>query len=167
MKIIKNLVLGLVILGFTFLLSGCYGSFALTKKVYNWNGKVGNKYVNEAVFLGLSVIQVYSATFFIDGIVLNSVEFWTGSNPIALKDGENHFKFNGKDVKLLMSENHAVIYNSSNNKIEATLDYNKFNQSWYITRNGNTQRLMSISGNELTAYDSTGKVIDTKLIASK
>ncbi len=152
----------IAIVGLSILLSGCYGSFGLTKKVYNWNGKFGNKYVKEAVFLGLNLIPVYGVATFIDGIFLNAVEFWTGSNPVALCSGENNFKYNGKNVKLVLNNNHAVI--SHNNKVEATLDFNNQDQSWYITEKGQTHRLMSIKGNELTAYNTAGKAVDKEVI---
>lgn len=64
---------------------GCYGSFSLTKKVYEFNGRVGDKWVNELVFLVFATVQVYSIAGFIDGVVLNSIEFWTGKNPLTSK----------------------------------------------------------------------------------
>jgi len=164
MKKIQSLLIGLVLAGFTVLLSGCYGSFPLTKKVYNWNGTVGNKFVNEAVFLGLNIIPVYGVATFIDGFFLNSVEFWTGKKPVALKVGENNIKFNGKDVKLVVNEDHVIIFNSD--KIEATLYFNEKNQNWYMTSNGKTRRLMSVKGNVLTAYDTTGKAVDNQTITN-
>lgn len=62
---------------------GCYGSFTLTKKVYNWNGSLGNKWVTEAVFLACYIVPVYGFAGFVDAVILNSLEFWTGSNPMA------------------------------------------------------------------------------------
>jgi hypothetical protein len=64
---------------------GCYGSFNLTKKVYNWNGSLGNKWVVEVVFLACNIIPVYGIAGFADAVILNSVEFWTGTNPMAAK----------------------------------------------------------------------------------
>lgn len=66
------------------LLTGCMGQFALTKKVYNWNKKVdSNRWVQEGVFVAFLIIPVYSITFLIDGVIANSVEWWTGDNPVA------------------------------------------------------------------------------------
>ena len=58
--------------------AGCYGSFSLVTKAYKWNGTLGDKWVNEAAFLALNIIPVYSVASFIDIIFLNSGEFWTG-----------------------------------------------------------------------------------------
>jgi hypothetical protein len=41
-----------------------------------------SKWVKWLVFLGLSIIPVYELFVLADALVLNSVEFWTGSNPI-------------------------------------------------------------------------------------
>ena len=65
--------------------SACFGSFNLTRKLYGWNKGVSEeKFVRELVFLGLIVVPVYSIAGFIDAIVTNSVEFWTGTNPVSM-----------------------------------------------------------------------------------
>ena len=81
--IFKQVVVVLLIASMALMTFGCYGSFGLTKKVYNWNGSLGNKWVVELVFLGMNVIPVYSIAGFIDVIILNLIEFWTGNNPLA------------------------------------------------------------------------------------
>ncbi len=63
--------------------SGCYGQFALTRKLYEWNGSLGNKFLNTVVMWAFMIIPVYAVVSFVDLIVLNLVEFWTGSNPMA------------------------------------------------------------------------------------
>ena len=68
-------------------LTGCYGSNALFEKIHKWNGTLGNKWLNSIVHFFLMVIPVYPISLcFIDGLILNTVEFWTGSNPIAAGD---------------------------------------------------------------------------------
>jgi hypothetical protein len=44
---------------------------------------VGDKWVNWLVFLGLSIIPVYQLFVLADVLVLNSLEFWTGRNPVG------------------------------------------------------------------------------------
>ncbi len=72
--------------------TGCYGSFALTKKVHTWNGEVcGTQkgpgcsagWGNEGVFL-LCAIPVYGICIVVDSVVLNTVEFWSGTNPVGM-----------------------------------------------------------------------------------
>ncbi|MCM1440450.1 MAG: DUF3332 domain-containing protein [Roseburia sp.] len=54
----------------------------MTNRVVAWNKQVGNKFVNELVFFTLCVIQVYTVTLAADTLVINSIEFWSGENPM-------------------------------------------------------------------------------------
>ena len=62
--------------------SGCFGPFNLTRRLYRWNTEVGDKWEREIVFLLLALTPVYSATTLADAVVFNSMEFWTGKNPV-------------------------------------------------------------------------------------
>lgn len=71
------------------MMSGCYGSFALTSKLHRWNGQVSNKkFVNELVFFGLCILPAYELACLGDALIFNSIEFWGGNNPIAMNEGE-------------------------------------------------------------------------------
>jgi hypothetical protein len=63
--------------------SGCYGKFALTKKVYDWNGSLGNKFLVWIVFIVFMLVPVYGIAGFVDIWILNLIEFWTGNNPMG------------------------------------------------------------------------------------
>ena len=66
------------------LTGGCYGPFELTKKVHKWNGEVSdNKWVVELVFLVCAWLPVYGIATLADAVIFNTVEFWTGENPLA------------------------------------------------------------------------------------
>ncbi|MFA6455873.1 MAG: DUF3332 family protein [Bacteroidota bacterium] len=82
-KLFKKIVVMVLVASMAVMSVGCYGSFSLTKKVYNWNGSLGNKWVVEVVFLACYVVPVYGIAGFIDTVILNSIEFWTGTNPMA------------------------------------------------------------------------------------
>lgn len=63
--------------------TGCLGRAALTKKVKQANLEVTeNRYGREGIFLGLSVLWVYRVCTVLDLLVFNSIEFWSGENPI-------------------------------------------------------------------------------------
>jgi len=65
--------------------SGCFGSFNLTRKLYGFNKDVSkDKFVRELVFLGLNIVPIYGVAGLIDAVVANTVEFWTGENPISM-----------------------------------------------------------------------------------
>lgn len=76
-RFVRLLTLGAVLAG----AAGCYGQFALTKKVHKWNGEVtSNKFVHTLLFWGMVIIPVYQVVTFVDGVFFNVVEFWTGKN---------------------------------------------------------------------------------------
>lgn len=80
----KHLTVALVLaVAGCFTFTSCIGQFALTNKVLSWNNSVGNKFVNELVFIAFWILPVYEVTSIADLLVLNSIEFWSGSNPIA------------------------------------------------------------------------------------
>lgn len=65
--------------------TGCFGSFNLTRKVWTFNKTVSeDKFVQELVFLAFAVIPVYSIAGLLDVVIVNSVEFWTGENPVSM-----------------------------------------------------------------------------------
>jgi len=69
-------------------LSSCYGSFGLTKKVYQFNGKLGDKWIN-SLFVFLIGGPVYGLAGTADVVIFNLIEFWTGSNPVASNDAKS------------------------------------------------------------------------------
>ena len=67
--------------------TSCIGKFALTHKVLGWNHQISNKFVNELVFVGFWILPIYEISALADLLVINSIEFWSGSNPITLLRG--------------------------------------------------------------------------------
>lgn len=67
--------------------SACFGSFNMTRKVYAFNKSVSpDKWVQEIVYLAFTVIPVYGVVGAVDALILNSIEFWTGTNPIVVSN---------------------------------------------------------------------------------
>jgi hypothetical protein len=159
MKKLRTIVAIALIAVMGFGLSGCYGKFALVKKVHTFNGTFGNKFVNEAVFLVLCIIPVYEVSAVVDAFLLNLVEFWTGSNPLALHQGDNIINVNGIDVKINLTANTATIYDNAG-KALASVTYNESEKTWYSSVNGNTNKLMTITNTNVLLYTSTGKVVE-------
>ena len=126
-KVILTLVTGAV------LTTSCVGSFGLFNKLLDWNKGLSNKFVNELVFLVIS--PVYGICGAVDVLVLNSVEFWTGSNPLA-KVGhvENVW---GQDGKLYAVKTLKEGYEITRPTGEKVLFvYNKKANSWSMEENG-------------------------------
>lgn len=68
--------------------SGCFGRFALVRKVYGFNEQVGDKWLRSILTFGLLFIPVYEVCGLVDWVILNTIEFWSGSNPVTLGEGE-------------------------------------------------------------------------------
>ena len=100
-------VLSGVLAGIMILATGCTGPFALTKKVHNWQTSAEDKWIAEAKFLGCVILPVYGIATLADAVVFNSVEFWTGENPMDAslsQDGEN--------VKMVYREDGSILIQS-------------------------------------------------------
>lgn len=125
--------------------TSCIGPFNLTHKVLNWNNSVGGKFVNEVVFLAMCIVPVYGVCLFVDSVVLNSIEFWTGKNPVqagvvkqiegengiytveTLENGYNITNEEGETMSLLYDQEtniwSAVNGNESVNLVKIENDY--------------------------------------------
>jgi hypothetical protein len=72
-----------LLLTFSMLGMGCMGRNALSAKVLKFNLETAeSRWGREALFVGLNVILVYPITMVLDLLVINSIEFWKGENPI-------------------------------------------------------------------------------------
>lgn len=97
--------------------TACYGSFAATKGLHTWNGKVsGNKFVNTLVFWAFIILPVYGLFTLGDGIIFNVIEFWSGSNPLALE-----VKDNG-DVRLANAGHELILRPTNEGRFDVFMD---------------------------------------------
>jgi hypothetical protein len=63
--------------------AGCMGTQGLGGQVKKFNlTVVENRWGREGVFLALNVLWVYRICTVLDLFIFNSIEFWSGSNPI-------------------------------------------------------------------------------------
>ena len=83
MKVAVCLVAG------SFLFSSCFvGSWGLFNKYADWQTHMtSNKFVNAVVGLVLGAI-CYPISTLVDALVLNTIEFWSGSNPVQANVGK-------------------------------------------------------------------------------
>jgi len=82
----------------------CTGTFHLTRQVYDFQTKPADKWVDEVLFLAFVIIPVYGVATLADAVIFNTIEFWTGQNPLkaGIDNGKNDvIAQNGKD-KLAM-----------------------------------------------------------------
>ena len=138
-KFLRALVMSICLIGML-MQTGCYGSFELTKKVYEWNGSIDDKFVRSIVFFALNVIPVYPLAAFVDAVFLNLIEFWSGSNPISMKEGEHEEQivcFKGKTYKMEAVKNRFIITDLSkkNAKPPVNLVFTTEDLTWNLEKN--------------------------------
>ena len=128
--------------------TGCYGSFSLTSKLHNWNGQVSNvsnkKFVNELVFLGLCILPAYELCCLGDALIFNSIEFWGGQNPVAMKAGdveEGQVMYAGHPYHVTKSLNKMVVASEETDAV-AEFQYFPEEESWYLMDGQNKAKLM-------------------------
>ena len=128
----------------SFLFSSCIGSFGLHSKLVSWNQGIGTKFVNELVYLAFNIIPVYGVCYLADALVINSIEFWSGSNPMA----------NVGDVKKVKGENGNYMVKTLENGYSITkegetasmdLIYNKEANTWNVVANGESAELVKMN----------------------
>jgi hypothetical protein len=108
MKIIRKTALLFAMSTLLITQTGCFGEFALTRMVYEYHDDfIDNKFVKSLLFWipgGL----VYPLAGFVDAVIFNLIEFWSGSNPLSMNEG---------DYEMQLTSIDGVEY-----KIEATKD---------------------------------------------
>lgn len=120
--------------------SSCIGSFGLTNNVLSWNRQIGSKFVNELVFFAFWVLPVYEVTALADVLVLNSIEFWSGNNPMEAS------------VKMIDTEQGRYIIDcdgkgytvSCPNGDSMRLDFDVDSQTWALTNDGISYPFMTM-----------------------
>ena len=76
----KRLVIGLAI---ALMLTGCLGRGAANRNVRKFNlNTIEHRWGRATLFTGLQVIWVYRIATLLDLLIFNSIEFWSGANPI-------------------------------------------------------------------------------------
>lgn len=140
MKKIKISVAALMIAGSSLLFSSCIGSFSLTNSVLNWNKNVGVKIVNELVFVAFWILPVYEVTAIADLLVLNSIEFWSGTNPMSAStkviDTEQ-----GRYLVACDGKGYTITHEASGR--EMRLDFDQDTQTWSYVKDGEAYPFMT------------------------
>ena len=137
----KQLIIATVVaLSASMMMQSCIGSFALFNKVKSWNDHVGDKFVNELVFVAMWILPVYELSFAADLFILNTIEFWSGTNP-ALAQAK---VIDGKDAQYLVAsnENGYTITNMTTKQV-TRFNFNAQDNSWSLVNNGQEVKLFN------------------------
>ena len=125
-----TLFLALALTGVMISQTGCFGEFGLTRKVYEFNQGVGGKFVNQIVFWAMCVIPVYEVAGMLDVIIFNTIEFWTGSNPVAMAPGETEVQYatvDGHQFRMTAQQNYFSVEELTANGYEMRNEF-RFNK---------------------------------------
>jgi hypothetical protein len=152
-----TIVLMAIALSATILMqTGCYGSFGLTKKVYEFNGSVGDKFLNTIVFWAFCILPVYEVAGFLDVVLFNLLEFWTGSNPIAMNEGDI-------DIQMLKAGDKEYLVTTTRNNIHieqvsgpmkgesADIVFRPESNSCYLSYQGSVTKLIEYDPSDLSS----------------
>ena len=171
-----NLKVAVILLAGSCLFCSCIGSFSLFNKYAAWQRDMtSNKFVNAIVGFFLMPI-VGSITFVVDWLVLNTIEFWTGDNPVAANIGKTKM-VTGQDGRLYAVKTLKDGYEVTAPDGAITLfTYNKAENSWSMTQNGQTREIfrftedgksirMDVNGQEREFALSEQGVMDAERVA--
>lgn len=160
-------------LSLAFLCTSCLGSFSAFNGLKDWNQDVtNNKFVNNAIFWGLNIIPVYSIFLFGDAVIFNLMEFWTGSNPIAMNEGEIETQIiekEGVKYEMMASKNQMKIkvLNGDREGNELTLVYEPADKSWNAVKDGEKIKLTSYEDGVNYVYMPNGEAVEIPADATK
>ena len=121
--------------------SSCIGSFALTNKVLSWNKQIGSKFVNELVFVAFWILPVYEISAIADVLVINTIEFWSGSNPVSANSTK---VVDGKDARYLVKQDSkGYTIKNLNDNTEVRFAFDATDNSWSVEANGESHKFMT------------------------
>lgn len=169
MKIIKRSILALCMGSIVITQTGCFGEFALTRKVYDWNdGLSDNKFVKSLVFWGLNIIPVYGVAGFLDVIIFNLIEFWSGSNPISMNEGDYEMQLatiKGEEFKIEATKDTFTTTQLTGKKAGEVrvMKFDRSNNTWkYSDSNVQDVAVMSFMDNDVLRVYTEGGFADIK-----
>jgi hypothetical protein len=90
-------------------LTGCFGKFALTRKVYEVNASVHDRYLRNVVTWAFLLVPVYWVSGVVDLFIFNTIEFWGGHNPMAAGEKSFHYASGDQLFKVLAVKNNDTI----------------------------------------------------------
>ena len=130
-------------------ITGCTGSFRATKNVNNFHRHRSQRWIDELVFLGC--VPIYGVAVLGDVIVFNTIEFWTGRNPIKTSQLNSGGLAKGGDTQNIFME--ACSYNDVDGTVTIQHPYFPENKL-IIKRNNSGVVAQNASGSVLyTSYE--------------
>lgn len=161
-RIVKLVSMAMLAIILTVGVAGCFGNFAATRKVYQFNESFGDKWMNQIMFWVLAIVPAYEIAGFADVVLFNTIEFWTGSNPIAMAPGEEVIKYaseDGKNLKIVISQNQVSVVDLDNPTDDLQLSYKPLEKSWYYHSDKGLVKIATLSQDKVDFFRPNGKVL--------
>ena len=141
--------------------TSCIGPFNLSNKLLSWNQSVGDKFVNEVVFLVMCV-PVYGICALADILVLNSIEFWTGSNPVQARVVKEVQGKDGIYTVETLEDGYSITDEEGQTM---SLLYDKGTNVWSAAAGNDVVKLVKIENGNAIVYLPTGEERNVALTA--
>lgn len=128
----------------SFMFSSCIGSFSLWHSVLEWNEQTtDNKFVNELIFIALNIVPVYGIAAFADIVVFNSIEFWTGENPVTTAEVKTVETENGNYAISRKADGYVISHEGDE---DVALTFDEGSQTWSVEADNQTFPLLTMNG---------------------
>jgi hypothetical protein len=110
--------------------------------------------VNEVVFIALHIVPVYEVSYLADLFVINSIEFWTGENPVEAGIVKKVQGENGVYTVETLKDGYKI-QNEKGQKMN--LIYDKKTNTWNMVADGQTTKLLKVVDKENAVVYVDGK----------
>ena len=162
----KIILMFLLVSVMTMSMVGCFGNFSLTKQVYDFNRNIDNAFVRSILMWVMFIVPVYPIATWIDVVILNLIEFWTGDNPIAMNEGESQTQFiahEGIEYEVIATKNRFDITEVGNPENAFALVFDVDDNSWNLHKAGQALKITQQDGDELKLFNFDGNIFATML----
>jgi hypothetical protein len=136
--------------------SSCFGTFALTSKAHSILSDIGPQdkvggVIRSVIMYVAFAIPVMGVVFFIDIVVLNLIEFWTGSNPLAMEEGDMEqqlISYKGDEYLVIATKNQFEFQKLGDDGVSevSRLQFCDEDNSWSYVADGESRLLSKFRG---------------------
>jgi hypothetical protein len=139
---------------------GCFGKFALTRKLYEFTADFG-KPLDTIIMWCMFIVPIYEIAGFVDIAILNLVEFWTGSNPLAMNEGETETRMlahEGRTYEVVTTKNRYDITELENVTNSFAVVYDDIENAWFLHNNDQVIKMTEEVKGEINFFNLDGEI---------